>query len=385
MKTAAYSTVRRVLCALIVSVMVLCAVVPVLAADVIDVDQTGEVTFKITSSENEGEVVGGGSIAIYKVATVDKYGVFTPLPEYASLEIDINALQDTDESWSTAADNIVLYIKNHGLEDTGTVIEFNEYGQASISGLTTGLYVALQKEAPEHYNPFKPFIIPIPYKDNKGEINYVLIAYPKGTSRLPADECVVDIPSIRKTIKGEPKPLNTEFQFRFRSLEKGYPEIVNKSGSVENGGDVVSQSADEIVLRTVGSETVNVGKITFDKPGDYFFEVSEVNTWNTNYKYDKSVYWCRYSIRLNEERNALVISNILIKRDNVNGEVIYDGEGPITFTFDFVNYYNDVPPPPPPDLPQTGQVWWPMIALAAAGIAFIFAGVIVSRRSRKNK
>ena len=103
----------RMLCAMIVLIMTLGAVVPAAAAGVVDVDRTGEVTFKLTSSENEGEVISGGSIAIYKVATVDENGVYSLLPDYATLGIDVNALEDTDESWSSTADNIVLYIKNH--------------------------------------------------------------------------------------------------------------------------------------------------------------------------------------------------------------------------------------------------------------------------------
>ena len=309
-----------------------------------------------------------------------------------------------------------LYIKNHGLEDKGRIIQINEYGQASVTGLTTGLYVALQHEAPKGYNPFKPFIIPMPYLDEKGNINYILTAYPKGTSRIPAEDCVVDLPSILKTITGNGAPKDTEFKFKVSLYEEkgNYPKLVNKSGSVETGGQVVSQTENEIVLRIVGAGTAEIGTVTFDHPGDYFFIVSEINTGLTEFKYDKTVYWAKYEIRLNADQTELIIANIQVKFDNANGELIYEGRGPIRFSFAFDNTYrNPPPPPPPPDtdetttpdtttvttdettppgnntpppgLPQTGQVWWPAMVLAAVGVFFIFAGVIVSKQSRNRE
>ena len=410
-------TALRLFCVALIVLMAFAAVIPAAAesgtetvSEYIDVDRTGEVTFKITSSESKDDIIEGGSIALYKVATVDKYGEYTLLPDFATLEVDVNALEDTDESWGDAAEAIALYIKNHpALEETAQIIQINKSGQASVTGLTTGLYVALQDEAPKGYNPFKPFIIPMPYCDNDGQINYVLTAYPKGTSKIPAKECVVDIPCVKKTVVSNngTAPKDTKFDFLFKALESGYPEIVNTSGSVEAGGDVVTQTADSITLRVVGEDTVEVGKITFTQPGVYYYEVSEINTKASGYKYDKTVYWCKYTITLNDAEDALIVSNILIKDGNANGKILYDGEGPVTLTFDFVNEYNEVPPPPdetttettspsdnpppkkdtPPKrtLPQTGQVWWPMIVLAAAGIVFIAAGIAVSKNSRKKR
>lgn len=40
------------------------------------------------------------------------------------------------------------------------------------------------------------------------------------------------------------------------------------------------------------------------------------------------------------------------------------------------------PPPPPPDLPQTGQLWWPVPILAALGLAALVIGCL-QRRDRR--
>ena len=49
-------------------------------------------------------------------------------------------------------------------------------------------------------------------------------------------------------------------------------------------------------------------------------------------------------------------------------------------TFVVTNTLPDVPPPPPPEnpphLPQTGQLWWPVPVLMAAGLALVLFGVL---------
>ncbi len=229
------------------------------------------------------------------------------------------------------------------------------------------------------------------------------------------------------------------------------------------------------MLRVIGANTVGVGKVTFDVPGDYYYEVFEIKGSETYYTYDKTVYWCKYEIRLNEAENALVVSRFVIKDGGANGKVIYEGTDPQNLTFDFVNTY--IPDSPPPDdtttvdtttdettpdettvpedtttdettpdettvpedtttdettpdettpdettpdettvpedtttdettpvdtyptppngdnsyvppakpiLPQTGQVWWPVIVFGIIGAIFVIAGVSVSRRGRKD-
>jgi hypothetical protein len=46
-----------------------------------------------------------------------------------------------------------------------------------------------------------------------------------------------------------------------------------------------------------------------------------------------------------------------------------------------------VPPPPPPgeNIPQTGQLWWPVVALAAAGCVLLIAGWMRRRRSDRRE
>lgn len=359
---------------------VLCAftaLVPVGAA--IDTSRNGSVTFTITSSDT-GKNIGGGSIAVYRVASLNSDGTYTLEDDFASLDIDINEVAASDSKWSQAAEDIALYIKNHELEDKATVVSIGEDGTATLDDVPTGLYVAVQKEVPEGYTAFKPFIIPVPYHSGSS-LQYDIDARPKGTSRLPADGCPVVFPVVSKSVRGAEAPVKKEFRFRFRALEQNYPEIINSSGSVENGGDVVSQSADEIVVRTVGEGNAEVGSITFDTPGDYYFEVSEINTHEAGIQYDKTVYWCKYSIGYNEDQSALIVSSITVKNTDANGKQVYEGTDPQAFTFSFINSVSKTPYKG--DLPQTGQFWWPVIILAPLGTAALVFGVVLLKRGKK--
>lgn len=47
-----------------------------------------------------------------------------------------------------------------------------------------------------------------------------------------------------------------------------------------------------------------------------------------------------------------------------------------------VNTYDGPPPPPPPDLPQTGQLWWPVPLLVVLGVCSLILGTCRGRQRR---
>ena len=72
---------------------------------------------------------------------------------------------------------------------------------------------------------------------------------------------------------------------------------------------------------------------------------------------------------------------VSIPYHNPDGTWNYDVSAqskPITITW----YPPESPDKPvkPRKLPQTGQLWWPVMALGAAGMAFILAGAAMKRR-----
>lgn len=49
------------------------------------------------------------------------------------------------------------------------------------------------------------------------------------------------------------------------------------------------------------------------------------------------------------------------------------------------NTYNGPPPPPPPDLPQTGQLWWPVPLMVALGLCSLLLSACYRRRDEEGR
>ena len=85
-----------------------------------------------------------------------------------------------------------------------------------------------------------------------------------------------------------------------------------------------------------------------------------------------------------EGENRYFLSPFLISIPyrNADGSLAYD----ITADAKPIGVYKEqVPPPPAPTpkkIPQTGQLWWPVAMLGAAGVLFVVMGMV--RRSRSN-
>ena len=81
-----------------------------------------------------------------------------------------------------------------------------------------------------------------------------------------------------------------------------------------------------------------------------------------------------------ENRYFLSPFLITIPYRNADGSLSYD----ITADAKPIGIYKEQVPPPtpptPPTIPQTGQLWWPVAALGAAGVLFVVMGMV--RRSR---
>lgn len=81
-----------------------------------------------------------------------------------------------------------------------------------------------------------------------------------------------------------------------------------------------------------------------------------------------------------DNRYELTPFLLTIPYRNADGSLTYD----ISADTKPVGIFKEqVPPPPPPHrIPQTGQLWWPVAALGAAGVLFVVMGMV--RRSKSN-
>lgn len=336
-----------------------------------DLTQKGSITIKMVTKE--GEPAGGGEMTVYQIAevVVDNGFVFSPLSGYEGLDIDMSeaAALSADDAQKAAA-----YVANNGL--SGKAVAIGDDGLGKLTGLDLGLYLVVETKKAPGFRPVLPFLMTIPY-DQDGKYQYDVTSEPKMTPERMEPLVIVD-PPVEKIIKGKNAPADTKFQFEFKSLDSSNPMPVNAKGSVDKGGPVVSQTADTIVLQVVGAQSIEVGDITFTEAGEYCYQIRELNTGEKNYKYDDTVYWSRFEIV--EDGGDLVLKEYLIKIGDANGKEYYRGTDMQAATFTFTNEY-EPPETPPPHLPQTGQLWWPVALLLAAGAVCVAIGVYRKRRA----
>lgn len=407
-----------------------------------DLLTSGEGSISVTMSDKETDKpIPGGKLELIKIASVevnDGY-YFAPTEEFKTEDFKFDLSEKADLSDPSLAANINTYVDNHSesvKDRTQAQIGTSgaDTGKVTFTGLALGLYLVRETEAAEGYAKIRPFLVTIPQKTENGYV-YQVDATPKAGKASRIANAVVH-PKLRKTVtigdngyhedeetedteegkteKEEPKaPADEVYQFRFERLDGKAPAVSNKSGAVTQGGDVVSQDADSIVLQLTGEGELAIGTITFEEAGEYFYQLSEIKGKNSLFTYDDTVFWIKYVVGLNAAEDSLEIKQTEVRLGGSTGEVYT-----VTDAFPFENeyipptptpylpegyYYDKTPTPSPsptppgdnyvptstpvPDdggrLPQTGQLWWPIWVLCCCGAVLIIAGVVVTRRSSK--
>ena len=192
---------------------------------------------------------------------------------------------------------------------------------------------------------------------------------------------VTDDPPITKTVRGNPA---TRDRFIFTL------EAVNNNAGVSPTPMPAGTVDGKKSLTVYGAGEYEFGDIVFTVPGTYTYRIIEQQTNVAGYTYDTSVYTISYLVR----DDASSPTGMSLTR------TITKSGSPVTRA-EFVNTYNPgtvVTPTPRPGttatptpgtttttryLPQTGQLWWPVPMLLAAGLLLILFGVVRKRKETR--
>ena len=163
---------RRMITALSL-VLILCVMtMTVHAIAVPDLNRLGSIHIQMTYLD---EIVPGGSLTLYPVADVHvENGAdyqFRYNEAYAGCPADLTALQD-----SQTAQTIADYTVQQGI--SGTKVQIDENGNIRFADLPLGLYLLVQEDPAEGYNPLNPFLVSVPGKE-AGAFVYDVNAAPK--------------------------------------------------------------------------------------------------------------------------------------------------------------------------------------------------------------
>jgi hypothetical protein len=181
---------------------------------------------------------------------------------------------------------------------------------------------------------------------------------------LPVDH---DPPVIKK-IKGDKPKRNEGFEFTLEGISKpaNVDEIPMPDGAEGNTK----------TIRIKADELTEFGDIVFKVPGEYVYEIREVDTGKKGYKYDDSVFTLVYNMTVEESEPG--VYQLVMDR-----KVYKDGAEYKHAEYTFVNEYTA--PATPGNSPFTGdntKILIPVVMFAAAFTALL--AMIIKKRKNKD-
>lgn len=137
-----------------------------------DLSRSGSISITMTYQE---EVVPGGSLTLYRVADVhlenDADFSFRLTEEYSGCDVTLDRLLN-----SAAAEKLAEFTVTH--EIAGEKVQIDEEGNVAFRNLQLGLYLLMQEEPAEGYEPVSPFLVSVPGKKD-GSYIYDVDGSPK--------------------------------------------------------------------------------------------------------------------------------------------------------------------------------------------------------------
>lgn len=311
-----------------ISAVMLTALVFTSASAARMIDLNKEVNLTI-SYQDGGVPLADAPFAVYQVAVTDKYGELTVTEPFDRLNVDING--KNEDEWRALSSTLEGYVlrdqpapADSGKTDKNGILKFPAAGKK----LTPGLYLVLgQRHIQGKYRyDAAPFMVMLPARDrNENVWVYDAEVYPKHEA-----DVIPEKPNriTRKVLK---------------------------------------------IWKDTGNESRRPKKITVQllRDGELFDTIvlNAENNWRYIWKeLDDSFRWTvvekevkDYTAEVTQEGVTYVVTNT------------YTGEVP-----------DKNVTPGKPNLPQTGQLWWPVAELLCGGLLFIIIG-LMQRRGDKNE
>ncbi len=158
--------------------VVLCSVVPVFAANPVEVDRSSSLTIQYKS---DGQVFSGLEIKAYRIAEAFADGTFELCGDFKDYPVNIHGITSQSE-WKTVASTLSSYIAADSIQPTVKGIT-DENGTVKFENIKTGIYLTLSVRVVEDKKTtvFEDFLTMLPSPNEDAEHNYDVIAYPKVT------------------------------------------------------------------------------------------------------------------------------------------------------------------------------------------------------------
>ena len=307
----------------------------------------GSITVTVVTSGNE--IIPGGTLRLYYVAALSEAGAFSLNPAFADSGLDLKKAQFTKED----SDSVCAYAERTNAPYTTAAVDNS--GEARFKDLANGLYLIAQDETAQGYLPILPFLVLMPtIKD--GAAIYNVACSPKPVDKVPA----LSIPLIAEkevlSLKDSKAPSDTPFTFVLTPAASGQPMP---------SGAAAGASSQSVTRKGAGSVDFGVFNFTEADAGKtYVYTMKEVNGGALHYTYDTTVYTITYELYMDENGQLACRRTATDEGGKLLDEIVFSNE--------YAPNY--------PDIPRTGQLWWPVAAMAAAGFVLVLAGLICRRK-----
>ena len=319
---------RRALGLALACVTALCAAAPALAAGVIDPERDAQLTIVYEKGETK---LSGAQIDLYRVAAVDAYARMTRTARFSGYPI---ALDGQDQSgWAALATTLKGYVWQDALEPDATG-QTDETGTLRFA-LSAGLYLVIgsRRTIGDVTYAATPFLVFLPGENlEENTWDYAVTAYPK--------------------VEGEQNPADDpDDRLVTRKVLKIWDDAQKESGRPEN--ITVHLLCDGEAYDTVTLSAENDWRYAWDnlERGHEWLVTEDAVTG--------------YTQAVSQEGITFTVTNTA------------KPSTPTTPTTPTTQTTPTTPGRPGrPSLPQTGQLWWPVLALAAAGLGCIVIGLV---------
>ncbi|MCD7883901.1 MAG: hypothetical protein LUI87_09430 [Lachnospiraceae bacterium] len=246
-----------------------------------DLSRTGSITLTLTDDDT-GEAIPGGTIAIWKVAALvsgDTGFVWQYTEDFSDCTESLDYLESTE-----LIDALVSYAEEKGLE--AKEISIDSEGTAVYDGVSVGLYLIVQTQTAEGYEPFLSFLVSVPCETSSGW-TYDVDATPKmeppaETTTEPSTEDTTELSTEGETESESTSVTEGETESESTSSTEGETESENTSaaeGETESENTAATESETE--NETESATLPQTGRLLWPIPvlavlGVLFFAVGRV-------------------------------------------------------------------------------------------------------------
>lgn len=299
--------------------------------------------------------VEGMELSLYRVAEYEESGSFTLTERFQKYPVSLE--QKSQEGWQGAADALADYIRRDGITADAVLVSGSDR-TVCFTDLNRGLYL-VRGQTTELQEDGKTQIY---------EPQTALIALPEDSKETSEGTDPYQVTAVLKFEKND-KPGNPE-ETKIHVLK-----VWKQDQEKERPDSIVV----ELLQTDVEGNTTVVDRQTLTKENQWSYTWKNLSTlmrWSVS----EAEVPNGYTVAVTREGDTVVLTNTAKKSGNPDGEVNPPSKKPTDKT---VNKTTDKTSD---KLPQTGQLWWPVLVLLFAGAICLLVGrVLRDRKEEKNR